>query len=53
NQHDCLLNKFYGRTQIREECILPEWVQLEVDYVKEDINIYWKYELTRQEENSL
>lgn len=50
NLHDCLLNKFYGRMQIREECILPEWVQLEIDYVKGDINVYWKYELTRLEE---
>ena len=26
----------------------PDWTQLEIDYTKEDINVYWKYELTKQ-----
>lgn len=48
--NDCRVNKFYGRTQISTESLFPDWVQLEVDYTKEDRCVYWKYELTRQEE---
>ena len=47
---DCRVNKFYGRTQISTGSLFPDWVQLEVDYTKEDRCVYWKYELTRQEE---
>ena len=48
--NDCRVNKFYGRTQISTGSLFPDWVQLEVDYTKEDRCVYWKYELTRQEE---
>ena len=48
--NDCRVNKFYGRTQIPAGSLFPDWVQLEVDYTKEDRCVYWKYELTRQEE---
>ena len=48
--NDCRVNKFYGRTQIPAGSLVPDWVQLEVDYTKEDRCVYWKYELTRQEE---
>ena len=50
SQNDCRVNKFYGRTQISTGSLFPDWVQLEVDYTKEDRCVYWKYELTRQEE---
>ena len=46
----CKVNKYYGRTQIPAGSLFPDWVQLEVDYTKEDRSVYWKYELTRQEE---
>lgn len=46
----CKVNKYYGRTQIPTGSLFPDWVQLEVDYTKEDRSVYWKYELTRQEE---
>ena len=48
--NDCRVNRFYGRTQILAGSLFPDWVQLEVDYTKEDRCVYWKYELTRQEE---
>ena len=46
----CKVNKYYGRTQIPAGSLFPDWVQLEVDYTEEDRCVYWKYELTRQEE---
>lgn len=47
---DCQVNKFYGRTQIPVGSLFPDWTQLEVDYTKGDFNVYWKYELIKQEE---
>ena len=47
---DYQVNKFYGRTLFPIGSFFPDWTQLEVDYRKGDINVYWKYELTRQEE---
>lgn len=47
---NCRINKYYGRAQIPMNSFFPDWTQLEIDYTKEDINVYWKYELTKQVE---
>ena len=47
---NCRINKYYGRAQVPMNSFFPDWVQLEIDYTKEDINVYWKYELTKQAE---
>ena len=39
-----------GRAQVPMNSFFPDWTQLEIDYTKEDINVYWKYELTKQVE---
>ncbi len=44
----CQVNKFYGRTQIPTGSFFPVRTQLEVDYTKGDLNVYWKYELLQQ-----
>lgn len=47
---NCRIDKYYGRAQVPMNSFFPDWVQLEIDYTKEDINVYWKYELTKQAE---
>lgn len=47
---NCRINKYYGRAQVPMNSFFPDWTQLEIDYTKEDINVYWKYELTKQVE---
>ena len=47
---DCKVNKFCGQALVPTGSLFPNRVQLEVEYTKEDRCVYWKYELTRQEE---
>jgi hypothetical protein len=47
---DCKVNKFCGQALVPAGSLFPNRVQLEVEYTKEDLNIFWKFELTQQEE---
>lgn len=46
---DCKVNKFCGQALVPTGSLFPNRVQLEVGYTKEDLNIFWKFELTQQE----
>lgn len=46
---DCKVNKFCGKALVPTGSVFPNRVQLEVEYTKEDLNIFWKFELTQQE----
>lgn len=45
---DCGVDKFYGRSLFSENSIFPLWTQLEADYKKDEMNVNWKFELSRK-----